>query len=75
MTTDWRAELRPAPFYKGPLVAPAPSDRCGCGHTRAAHAGRDGIHLSSDPAAGVWEPGACSLICCECEIFRGEADR
>lgn len=35
-------------------------ERCGCGHTRAGHA----------PDAG-----ACELMCCACEIFRGEADR
>lgn len=57
-----------------------PGDRCGCGHTHAAH---DGRTLASRDQLGrplaaeldIRYPDACSIIVCGCEIFRGEADR
>lgn len=58
-TRSWRDELRRPQL--------SPDARCGCGHTRIAHAG--------DPNGRLLYPDACSVMICGCELFRGEADR
>lgn len=76
-----RVDPWPAPgVYSRPVL---PTDRCGCGHTRAAHTAAgvlDQLPAELDPAELA--PGhrlgvttACALMCCGCEIFRGETDR
>ena len=57
-----------------------PSDRCGCGHTRETHTGR--LVAARDrrgrPRPARFDslyPGACALMICGCECFRGELDR
>lgn len=85
MTTtqpDWRAELRAQRAASETIAEHRARQRCGCGHVRAAHTRAD--TSPRDDAGRVVEPGAgevtswpsgCAVMCCGCELFRGEHDR
>lgn len=77
---NWRVELRPAVLAHADRATDygRPDDRCGCGHTRAAHSGKaiaERDALGRPTAVWLSDPNACALMRCGCELFRGEEDR